>query len=114
MTDTISLSTVYQAKLSAVSNSVIIDPNAQQSFIDYLDFTGCSGGGQNLNTRAIVNVLTRTETLTNTLSSGSVTLSRSLGQVSGLLLNLACCESPRLVFGYKTAAGSKGPPSQAS
>lgn len=104
-----SLTAIYTAELSTVSGRVTIDPNAQQSFIEFLDFQTCSGATDNVSIGAVAHVEKITQYTRTTVQRVPVTQPRTLGPVSGFLLNPASCEGPRLAFGYQAAAGSKVP-----
>lgn len=80
--ETFSLSSFYTASLSTESGNLIVDPNAQQSFIDFLEFETCSGGQNKFSIVPFANVETTTEYATTTVQRVPVTQSRSIGPVS--------------------------------
>ena len=65
----IQVSPAYSEILSSANGRVTLDVNGQQSFIDYLGFSTCSGGGENVVATALVQVLNTTATTTSTFSN---------------------------------------------
>lgn len=65
----IQVSPAYSEILSSANGRVTLDANGQQSFIDYLGFTTCSGGGENVVATALVQVTNTTATTTSTFSN---------------------------------------------
>lgn len=64
-----SVSPAYSEVLVSANGQVTLDANGQQSFIDHLGFTSCSGGGENIGATALVQVLNTTATTTSTFSN---------------------------------------------
>ncbi|KAL9127672.1 MAG: hypothetical protein Q9217_003499 [Psora testacea] len=62
------LSSAYSQTLPSASGRVFLDPQGQQQFIDFLDFTSCSGGGENFAATALIQVTNTTATMTTTFS----------------------------------------------
>jgi len=65
----IPVSPAYSEILSSANGRVTLDVNGQQSFIDHLGFSTCSGGGENVVATALVQVLNTTATTTSTFSN---------------------------------------------
>ena len=65
----ISVSPAYSEVLVSANGQVTLDANGQQSFIDHLGFSSCSGGGENIGATALVQVLNTTATTTSTFSN---------------------------------------------
>ncbi|KAF6240677.1 hypothetical protein HO173_001349 [Letharia columbiana] len=65
----IPVSPAYSEILSSANGRVTLDANGQQSFIDYLGFSTCSAGGENVVATALVQVLNTTTTTTSTFSN---------------------------------------------
>ena len=60
----IQVSPAYSDTLTSANGRVTLDVNGQQSFINYLGFSSCSGGGENVVARAFVQVQNTTMTTT--------------------------------------------------
>ena len=73
------LETAYSEILSSANGRVILDANGQKQFIDFLGFSTCSGGGENISPTALVQVTnttaTESTTFTGLLAQQSVSLS---------------------------------------
>lgn len=67
----VTLSSAYSQALSSASGHVVLDQGGEQSFINQLGFSSCSGGGINLVPSALVPVSPTTATSTQTFFSGS-------------------------------------------
>ena len=65
----IQVSPAYSEILSSADGRVTLDANGQQSFIDHLGFSACSGGGENVVATALVQVKNTTATTTSTFSN---------------------------------------------
>ena len=65
----IPVSPAYSEILSSANGRVTLDVNGQQSFIDHLGFSSCSGGGENAVLTALVQVTNTTTTTTSTFSN---------------------------------------------
>ena len=65
----IQVSPAYSETLSSANGRVTLDANGQQSFINYLGFSSCSGGGENVVATALLQVLNTTATTTSTFSN---------------------------------------------
>ena len=65
----IQVSPAYSEILTSANGQVTLDANGQQSFIDYLGFSTCSGGGENVVATALVQVTNTTTTTTSTFSN---------------------------------------------
>lgn len=65
----IQVSPAYSEILPSADGRVTLDANGQQSFINYLGFSSCSGGGENVVATALVQVLNTTATATSTFSN---------------------------------------------
>lgn len=75
--------TGFTQVLPSASGEVFLNAEGEQSFIDYLGFSSCSGGGANLVPRSLVVVNPTTMTTTQSFSSVSLAAaSRSLPPVS--------------------------------
>ncbi|KAL8687423.1 MAG: hypothetical protein Q9224_005157 [Gallowayella concinna] len=64
----VKLSSAYTETLATASGRVYLDVAGQQGFIDFLDFSTCSGGGQNYVNTALVQVSQLTSTTRMTYS----------------------------------------------
>ncbi|KAL2046888.1 hypothetical protein N7G274_000906 [Stereocaulon virgatum] len=62
------LSSAYTEILQSANGQIVLDASGQQSFIDFLGFTTCSGGGENVAATALVQVTNTTATMTSTFS----------------------------------------------
>ena len=65
----IQVSPAYSEILTSADGRVTLDANGQQSFIDHLGFSSCSGGGENVVATALVQVMNTTATTTSTFSN---------------------------------------------
>lgn len=65
----IQVSPAYSEILTSANGRVTLDANGQQSFIDHLGFSTCSGGGENVVATALVQVMNTTATTTSTYSN---------------------------------------------
>ena len=65
----VSVSPAYSEVLISANGRVTLDANGQQSFIDHLGFSTCSGGAENIGARALVQVVNTTTTTTSTFSN---------------------------------------------
>ncbi|CAD6569345.1 MAG: hypothetical protein ASARMPRED_002734 [Alectoria sarmentosa] len=65
----IQVSPAYSEILTSANGQVTLDANGQQSFIEYLGFSTCSGGGENVVATALVQVTNTTTTTTSTFSN---------------------------------------------
>ena len=65
----IQVSPAYSEILSSANGQVTLDVNGQQSFINYLGFSTCSGGGENVVARALVQVQNTTMTTTSSFTN---------------------------------------------
>ena len=74
----IPLSTAYSQILPSASGRVYLDAGGQRQFIDYLGFSSCSGGGENLLPTALIQVFNTTATMTTTFSGFLAAVSASL------------------------------------
>ena len=63
------VSPAYSEILSSANGQVTLDVNGQQSFIDHLGFTTCSGGGENVVAQALVQVTNTTTTTTRSFTN---------------------------------------------
>ncbi len=89
----IPVSPAYSEILSSANGRVTLDVNGQQSFIDYLGFSTCSGGGENVVATALVQVLNTTATTTSTFSNvplAAVMASLTIAPVSLLNRMVRC------------------------
>ena len=80
------LPTAYSEVLSSASGKVYLDQNGEQQFINFLGFTSCSMGGENVVQTALVRVSNTTATTTMTASSLpliAATQSLSIASVGG-------------------------------
>lgn len=78
----------YSEILTSANGRVTLDANGQQSFIDHLGFSTCSGGGENVVATALVQVTNTTATTTSMFSNvplAAVVASLTIAPVS--LLN---------------------------
>ncbi len=76
------LSSAYTQTLPSANGQVTLDAAGEQSFIDSLGFTTCSGGGEIVVPTALVQVKNLTSTTTITRSSVSLAAAMSLAPVS--------------------------------
>ncbi len=65
----IQLSSAYSEVLPSANGRVVLDAHGQQSFIDFLGFSSCSGGGENVVPTALIQVTNTTATQTSTFSN---------------------------------------------
>lgn len=65
----ITLPTGYSQPLPSASGKVYLDAAGQQQFIDFLGFSTCSAGGENVVATALIQVTNTTHTTTLTYSS---------------------------------------------
>lgn len=65
----IPVSPAYSEILTSANGRVTLDANGQQSFIDHLGFSTCSGGGENVVATALVQVMNTTATTTSIFSN---------------------------------------------
>ena len=63
------LSSAYTQTLQSTNGRVILDPNGQRAFINFLGFTKCSNGGENVAATALIQVTNTTATMTSTFSN---------------------------------------------
>ena len=63
------VSPAYSEILTSANGQVTLDVNGQQSFINYLGFSSCSGGGENVGATALVQVLNTTATVTSSFTN---------------------------------------------
>lgn len=93
------LSSAYSEVLPSANGKVTLDANGQQSFIDFLGFSTCSGGGENIVPTALIQVTNTTATQTSThsnvpLAAASASLTIAPVSVGSLLTSLlALCLS---------------------
>ena len=62
------LSSAYTEILQSANGQIVLDGSGEQSFIDFLGFSTCSVGGENVAATALVQVTTTTATMTSTFS----------------------------------------------
>lgn len=89
----IPVSPAYSEILTSANGRVTLDANGQQSFIDHLGFSTCSGGGENVVATALVQVMNTTATTTSIFSNvplAAVMASLTIAPVS-LLKHMARC-----------------------
>ena len=65
----IQVSPAYSQTLTSANGRVTLDVNGQQSFIDHLGFSTCSGGGENVIATALVQVQNTTMTTTSSFTN---------------------------------------------
>ena len=65
----IPVSPAYSEILSSANGRVTLDVNGQQSFIDYLGFSTCSGGGEHVVATAFAQVFNTTATITSSFTN---------------------------------------------
>ena len=65
----ITVSPAYSETLTSASGQVTLDVNGQQQFINYLGFSTCSGGGENVVAQALVQVQNTTATTTSSFTN---------------------------------------------
>ena len=94
----IRMPSAYSEALPSANGRVTLDANGQQQFIDYLGFSTCSGGGENIQPTALIQVMNTTATQTRTFSNvplAAMTATLTIAPVSvGSLLAFP----PALVF----------------
>lgn len=78
------VSPAYSETLISASGRVSPDPSGQQAFINYINFSKCSNGGENVVASALIPVADVTVTVTTSFSTVSLAAitSRSLAPVS--------------------------------
>ena len=109
--------------LPSANGRVTLDANGQQSFIDFLGFSTCSGGGENVVPTALIQVTNTTTTMTSTFSNvpfaaiASLTIAPvSHGLLWHSLFSLACslkliCRSQQSSPASASAGAITGGPS---
>jgi len=80
----ITLPSAYSEILPEASGKVYLDAGGQQSFIDYLGFTTCSGGGVNIQPTALIQVTNTTVSRLFTWTFPDPRLSLRLGMLTHL------------------------------
>ncbi len=65
----IKVSPAYSETLSSANGQVTLDAHGQQQFIDFLGFSSCSGGGENIGVSALVQVVNTTATTTSSFTN---------------------------------------------
>ena len=65
----VKLSSAYTETLVSANGQVVLDANGEKAFIDFLGFSTCSGGGENVNPTALIQVLNTTISTTSTFSN---------------------------------------------
>ena len=100
----IQLSSAYSQTLTSANGQVTLDVNGQQSFIDHLGFSTCSGGGENAVLTALVQVLNTTVTTTSSFTNvplAAAVASLTIAPVSVLVCGLiSCLECASLLGGF--------------
>lgn len=85
------VSPAFSQILSSANGQVTLDVNGQQSFIDHLGFTSCSGGGEHVVPTAYAQVFNATMTTTSTFTNkplAAVVASLTIAPVSFLVCGL--------------------------
>ena len=65
----VTLSSAYTETLVSANGQVVLDANGEKSFIDFLGFSTCSGGGENVVPTALIQVTNTTAVTTSTFSN---------------------------------------------
>lgn len=65
----VKLSSAYTETLVSANGQVVLDANGEKAFIDFLGFSTCSGGGENVGATALIQVSNTTTTTTSTFSN---------------------------------------------
>ena len=65
----VKLSSAYTETLVSANGQVVLDANGEKAFIDFLGFSTCSGGGENVVPTALVQVTNTTAVTTSTYSN---------------------------------------------
>ena len=65
----VTLSSAYTETLVSANGQVVLDANGEKSFIDFLGFSSCSGGGENVVPTALIQVTNTTASTTSTYSN---------------------------------------------
>ena len=65
----VTLSSAYTETLISANGQVVLDANGEKSFIDFLGFSTCSGGGENVVPTALIQVTNTTASTTSTYSN---------------------------------------------
>lgn len=82
----VQLPSAYSEALPSANGRVTLDANGQQEFIDFLGFSTCSAGGENIQATAFIQVKNTTATQTRTFSNvplAAMTASLTIAPVSG-------------------------------
>lgn len=100
----IPLDNAYTEVLESANGRVTLDANGLQGFIDYLSFSKCSGGGENIVPTALIQVTNTTATQTRTFSNvplAAAVASLTIAPVSignlGISPYLCLCEFTHVV-----------------
>ena len=65
----VKLSSAYTETLVSANGQVVLDANGEKAFIDFLGFSTCSGGGENIVPTALIQITNTTATMTSTFSN---------------------------------------------
>jgi len=65
----VTLSSAYTETLVSANGQVVLDANGQKAFIDFLGFSTCSGGGENVVPTALIQITNTTTSMTSTFSN---------------------------------------------
>ena len=65
----VKLSSAYTETLVSANGQVVLDANGEKAFIDFLGFSTCSGGGENIVPTALIQLTNTTATMTSTFSN---------------------------------------------
>ena len=65
----VTLSSAYTETLVSANGQVVLDANGEKAFIDFLGFSTCSGGGENVVPTALIQITNTTASMTSTFSN---------------------------------------------
>lgn len=81
------LATAFSEQIPQASSAVYLNEDGQQRFLDYLQLTGCSAGGQKVTPIVVAQVQNSTLEITQYQTGGALaSATRTLGPVSGSTL----------------------------
>lgn len=65
----VTLSSAYTETLVSANGQVVLDANGEKAFINFLGFSTCSGGGENVVPTALIQITNTTASMTSTFSN---------------------------------------------
>ncbi|KAG8531121.1 uncharacterized protein KY384_004478 [Bacidia gigantensis] len=93
-----SLASAYSEILSSANGRVILDVNGQSDFLSFLGFVTCSGGGENIQPTALLQVSNTTATSTTTFSGIMAAQSVSLSIASSTPASASASVTANVTF----------------